>query len=196
MKSVRTGNILLWAGSWSLWLPTWGEWRKDIGSHRLPVPPCPATSPCQLYLLPAWKSPPTPCLGWGTCTQSTQGKRIGILCWKDQRDAGEVCPKKMWLLHPWEWPRTGLGATWHGGRCPCPGNEMNFKVPPNPNHSVIVFCDSTTNKLRIECQSPTSQNGNGIVSLAGELIYLGKILLYLLYYYSITSIYLKHLKTK
>ena len=36
----------------------------------------------------------------------------------------------------------GLWAAWAGGRCPCPGqgcwNEMIFKVPSNPNHSVML----------------------------------------------------------
>jgi len=38
---------------------------------------------------------------------------------------------------------TGLWATWAGGRCPCPWqggwNEMIFKVPFNPNHSISVM---------------------------------------------------------
>jgi len=39
--------------------------------------------------------------------------------------------------------RTGLGAPWAGGRGPCPWqrgwNEMVYKVPSNPNHSVILW---------------------------------------------------------
>ena len=39
----------------------------------------------------------------------------------------------------------GLWATWSSGRCPCPQqgglNEMNYKVPSNPNLSIILFCD-------------------------------------------------------
>ena len=50
------------------------------------------------------------------------------------------------MPHPWECSRPGwmrLWATWSSGRCPCPWqgrwNWMIFKVPSNPNHSMILL---------------------------------------------------------
>jgi len=55
------------------------------------------------------------------------------------------CPEKLWLPHPWKCSRPGwmgLGATWSSGRCPClwqgGWSRMIFKVPSNPNHSMIL----------------------------------------------------------
>ena len=59
---------------------------------------------------------------------------------------GTGCPEQLWLpLDPWQCPRpgwSGLGAAWDKGRCPCPWQGwdwMGFKVPSNPNHSMILW---------------------------------------------------------
>jgi len=56
------------------------------------------------------------------------------------------CPEKLWLPPPWQCPRPGwmeLWAPWAGGRGPCSWqggwNQMSFKVPPNPNHSMSLW---------------------------------------------------------
>ena len=56
---------------------------------------------------------------------------------------GPGCPEKLWLPPPWQCSRPGwmeLWATRAGGRCPCwwqgGWNQMIFKVPSNPNHSM------------------------------------------------------------
>ena len=61
-------------------------------------------------------------------------------------NTGTGCPEKLWLPPPWNCSRPGwmeLWATWSGGRCPCSWQEGwkqgIFKVPSNPNHSVILW---------------------------------------------------------
>jgi len=56
------------------------------------------------------------------------------------------CPEKLWLSTPWQVSRPGwmeLWAPWCGGRCPCwwqgGWNQMIFKVPSNPDHSMILW---------------------------------------------------------
>jgi len=61
-------------------------------------------------------------------------------------NTGTGCPEKLWLPAPWQCSRPGwmgLWATWSSGRCPCwwqgGWNQMMFKIPSNPNHSMILW---------------------------------------------------------
>lgn len=52
--------------------------------------------------------------------------------------------EKLWMPHLWKCSRQGwtdLRATWSSRMCPClrqgSGNMVIFKVPSNPNHSMI-----------------------------------------------------------
>lgn len=49
--------------------------------------------------------------------------------------------ERLWLLHPWNYPRIGLGTTWDSERHPCPWkkgwNGMILRVPSRPKHSMI-----------------------------------------------------------
>lgn len=45
-------------------------------------------------------------------------------------DTGTGCPEKMLMSHPWKCSRPGgmeLGATWPGGRCPCPWHVVGIR---------------------------------------------------------------------
>ena len=59
------------------------------------------------------------------------------------------CPWKLWVPPPWRCSRLGWMGPWQpklmGGSWPKVGscNQVNFKVPSNPSHSMILhFCDS------------------------------------------------------
>jgi len=61
-------------------------------------------------------------------------------------NTGTGCPEKLWMPPPWKCSRPGwmeLWATWSSGRCPCwwqwGWNQMSFKVPSNPYHSMILW---------------------------------------------------------
>ena len=55
-------------------------------------------------------------------------------------------PEKLWMPPTWQCSRPGwmgLWTTWSSGRCPCPWqggwNMLIFKVPFNPNHSMLLY---------------------------------------------------------
>ena len=59
---------------------------------------------------------------------------------------GTGCQENLWLTPPWQCSRPGwmgLWAAWSSRRCPCSlqggWNEMVYKVPSNPNHSIILW---------------------------------------------------------
>jgi len=72
-------------------------------------------------------------------------------------------PEKLWMPPPWKSWRPAwmeLWATWCSGRCPCSWqggwNQMIFKVPSNPYHSMIMrlgICIWSTENFK-KCNCP------------------------------------------
>ena len=108
-----------------------------------------ATNVCSRSILP-----------WNHLTLSNSGRTRGSGC---KLEEGRLmldvrrkfftqrhsCPWKLWFPPPWRCSRLGWMGPWQpklmGGSWPKAGscNQVNFKVPSNPSHSMILhFCDS------------------------------------------------------
>ena len=85
--------------------------------------------------------------------------------------AGTSCPVKLRLPPPWQGSRsgwTGLWATWSTGNCPCPWqggwNLMIYKVPSNPNHSMILRFSAAAILLQNHWSSVSAGGGGSLWS--------------------------------